>query len=168
MDAREYLKTQIESMFYLQDSVCKDVTGDILLATPPGTVSSIGIIWLHLVNAQDNFIAMITGQTSLWKTGDWPGQFGLEKAPDIGEDWAQYKDAALTVELLKKYGDAIRKHTNTVLETTRAESLDETVKFFTESDPKASVWALMVGHTMLHCGEIAALKGVMGGKGMPF
>jgi hypothetical protein len=168
MDAKEYLKTQVESMWYLQDSTCKDVGDDILMSTPPGTISPIGLIWLHLVNAQDNFVAIITGKASLWETGDWHEQFGIEKAPDMGEDWDQYKAARLTVELLNKYNAAVRQHTKTVLDITSADSLDESVKFFSDSDPKANVWALMVGHTMLHCGEIAALKGTLGRKGLPF
>jgi uncharacterized damage-inducible protein DinB len=168
MNAHDYLITQIESMWYLQESACQDLTNDLLVKLPPGTVSPIGVIWLHMVNSQDNFVSTITGKPPLWKSHEWPARFGVQKAPKISEDWSQYSSMAFTVEILREYSDDVRENVLKVLAHTDENSLDETVKFFTENDPKANVWALMVGHTLLHCGEIAAIKGVLGGKGLPF
>ena len=53
MDAITYLKKQINSMQYLQDSVLKGLADETMNQIPPGTVSPIGIIWLHMVNAED-------------------------------------------------------------------------------------------------------------------
>ena len=168
MDAKTYLRKQIKSMLYLQDSVLKGLTDDQLIALPPGKVSPIGVIWLHAVNAEDNFISIIREQPSLWNSAGWKERFGLESAPNMGEDWAEYQGAALTVELLQAYTEAVREQTTAYLESTTEASLDETVKFFTDSDPKADVWVLMVVHTSIHTGEMAAIKGVLGGKGLPF
>ena len=52
--------------------------------------------------------------------------------------------------------------------STDDDTLDEPVQFFTDHDTKADIWALYVDHTIHHCGEISALKGVFGGKGLPF
>jgi hypothetical protein len=121
-----------------------------------------------MLNGQDNFLSTLTGRAPLWKAEVWHQRFGLETAPTIGEDWTPFEDAELTVELLRAYSAALRDLARNVLDTTTPQSLDETVRFFTESDPKSSVWALMVTHTLFHTGEIAAIKGVLGGQGLPF
>jgi len=168
MDSKDYLSKQIKSMWYLQDSVLKGLNNEDLTQKPPGTLSSIGIIWLHMANGEDNFISTITGDSPLWKTCGWNEKFKLEGAPNIGEDWTEYQDAALNIHLLQDYTAAIRKQTLVCLNATSAETLDETVKFFKDSDPKANVWVLLVGHTLIHSGEIAAIKGILGGRGLPF
>ena len=168
MDTKTYLRKQIKSMWYLQDSVLKNLTDEQLAVKPPGTTSPIGVIWLHMANGEDNFVSTIMEQPSLWKSCGWNEHFGLEKAPNIGEDWTEYQDVVLTVELLQAYSYAVRAQTETCLESTTDDNLDETVKFFTDSDPKANVWVLLVGHTLVHSGEIAAIVGVLGGKGLPF
>ena len=168
MDVNTYLKKQIKSMWYLQDSVVKDLTDEQLMLLPPGTVSPIGVIWLHMVNSEDNFVSTIQEQESLWDSGGWDGRFSVGTVPDMGEDWTKYQDADLTVELLQAYTEAVREKTKACLKVTKGETLDETVKFFSDSDPKASVWVLLIGHTLIHSGEIAAIKGVLGNKGLPF
>ena len=168
MNGKKYLKTQIASMWHLQDSACKDVSDDLVNEKPQGTLSSIGVIWLHLIKEQDNFVAIITEKPPLWKTNGWHERFGLEKAPSMGEDWSHYENLALSTELLRAYDEAVRNETRVVLEWTHSNSLDQTVKFFTDNDSKANVWALMISHTLIHCGEIAALKGIFGQKGLPF
>ena len=168
MDAKTYLKKQIKSMWSLGDSVLYGLSDDVLMEVQPGTAAPIGVIWLHMANGEDNFISIIEAGKPLWESDGWKERFGLEKAPNIGEDWTGYQSAALTVELLQAYTEVVRERTKACLETTDDGSLDEMVKFFSEADPKASVWALLVSHTLIHAGEIAAIKGVLGGKGLPF
>ncbi len=167
MDSRTYLKKQLESMWHLQNAALESVTDEIVMQQPSGTVSPIGVIWLHMVNAQDNFTGILAGKTSLWRQG-WSEKFDLAQAPNIGEDWTPYYETSLTVDLLRAYGDAVRKFTQVTLEGIEDKDLDDTVKMFTDHDPKADVWVLMIGHTLLHCGEIAALKGMFGEMGLPF
>ena len=168
MDAVNYLEVQLKNMWSLGDSVTQDLKDGDLRQVPPGTVSPIGVIWLHMINGEDNFLTIIEGPDPLWVTAGWNARFGLESAPNIGEDWTQYQDAALSVDLLREYMAAVRERTRSCLAVIDADSLDETVKFFTDADPKARVWALMIGHSLLHTGEIAAIKGVLGGMGLPF
>lgn len=167
MDSKTYLKKQVESMWYLQDSALNGLTDEILMKRPAGTVSPIGVIWLHLATAQDHFTAVLSGQSPIWQNG-WSQEFGTNQAPDIGEDWAAFNDLDLKTDLLQEYSQAVRQFTRKILEETDERSLDETIKMFTDQDPKADVWVLMIGHTLLHCGEIAALKGTFGEQGLPF
>ena len=168
MDAKTYLQKQIKQMWGLQDSVIKGLSDALLNKEPEGTASPAGVIWLHSTYSEDSFIGMLSGEAKLWDTGNWQSRFGLETAPNYGEDWQQYHQAPLTVADLQAYTEAVRAQTTAVLDAMTDEDLDDTVKFFTESDPKADVWTLLVAHSLHHFGEIAAIIGVMGGKGLPF
>ncbi|MBG0788197.1 MAG: DinB family protein [Anaerolineaceae bacterium] len=167
MDSITYLRKQLDSMWSLQHSAVDSVTDEILMRQPAGTASPIGVIWLHLINAQDNFTGILFGDKPLWQKG-WAEKFDLAQAPDIGEDWTPYYETPLTVELLRAYGGAVQQFTRETLDGIDEHSLDETVRMFTDQDPKADVWVLMIGHTLLHCGEIAILKGIFGEQGLPF
>ena len=168
MDAKKYLQSQLEGMWHLQNATLESVTDDIVMKVPDGTVSPIGVIWLHLVATQDKFVATLSGREPLWKSEGWDQKFGVEKAPGFGMDWTAYQQMGFSVSLLQEYSDAVQAFVQQALDVTGNDTLDEKIKMFTESDPKADVWVLLIGHTLHHCGEIAALKGVFGGKGLPF
>jgi uncharacterized damage-inducible protein DinB len=168
MDVVTYLPKQIKSMRSLQASVLESLTEDVLAVKPPGTPSPIGVIWLHMVSGEEGFLSIITGEPTLWESAGWKEKFSLENAPDMGEDWTEYREATLTLELLKAYTEAVNQRTQAVLNDLTPENLDETVKFFTDNDPKGNVWVLLISHALIHSGEIAAIKGVLGGQGLPF
>ena len=168
MDCKEYLSKQIKGMRNLQDAALESLTDEQLMVIPAGTVSPIGVIWLHMIYSEDSFIAILMQKPTLWESGGWKESFNLEKAPDFGEDWTIFRDSGLSVDLLKSYTEAVRAETDACLESTTSATLDERIKFFTESDPKADVWVLLSQHGLLHTGEIAALKGLQGLKGLPF
>ena len=168
MDTIKYLEKQVESLQNFQDSVLQGITDEILNKFPPGNVSSIGVIWLHMINGEDYFTSILMGQESLWNSGGWKERFGLEKPPDYGEDWSTFKDTPLTIDLLQAYHNAARENIHTCLNQTTSKTLDETVKFFTDNDLKADVWKLLITHSLSHAGEISAIKGIFGEKGLPF
>lgn len=168
MNGKGYLDSQLKGMWRLQKATLDDVTDDIVMRVPDGTVSPIGVIWLHFVNSQDYYLGILSGKESLWISEGWDKRFGIEKAPGYGADWSTYHQMEIPVALLQEYSQAVQAFTQRVLDLTDENTLDENVKFFTENDPKADIWALYVDHTMHHCGEISALKGVFGGKGLPF
>lgn len=168
MEAKIYLEKQIKSMVELQNHVFEGLTNPQLRFLPGGTVSPIGVIWLHMAFAEDSFIAILMGKPTQWESAGWKERFGLEQPPDFGEDWTVYQDSELTFDLLQAYTESIRKRTQACLASTRSETLDERVKFFTDDDPKAVVWNLLVQHSLMHIGEISTIKGLQGVKGLPF
>jgi uncharacterized damage-inducible protein DinB len=168
MDTKTYLEHQIQSQWELQDAALTDLTDDQLVYQPAGTVSPIGVIWLHMVYSEDFFIARLMNTPSLWESRGWKEKFNLETAPDFGKDWTTYRSVPFTVELLQSYTQAVRDRIKAGLKATNPDTLDERLKFFSDSDPKAAVWVLLSQHALLHSGEIAALKGIQGVKGLPF
>ena len=168
MNAKQYLQSQLEGMWHLQNATLESVTDDIVMKVPEGTVSPIGVIWLHLVATQDKFAATLSGKEPLWQSEGWDRKFGVEKAPGFGMDWSTYQGMDWSMELLQGYTLAVKAFVQRAIDSMDNETLDERVKFFTDSDPKSDVWILLIGHTLHHCGEIAAINGVFGGKGLPF
>ncbi|MBG0785540.1 MAG: DinB family protein [Anaerolineaceae bacterium] len=168
MKAKQYLETQLAGMWHLQEASLSAITDEIVMRVPSGTVSPIGVIWLHFLGSQDYYLEFLTGTPKIWKSEGWDKRFGVEETPGFGADWSTYHQLKIPVELLREYDQALHAFTQRVLDSTDDNTLDEPVQFFTDHDTKADIWALYVDHTIHHCGEISALKGVFGGKGLPF
>jgi len=135
MNGLDYLKYQVKWMRSLQTSVIEDIEDEMLAQKPAGTTSSIGVIWLHMVSGEDNFLSIISEDDSLWESEGWKDRFGLDKVPNMGEDWSIYEDAEITSELLNGYTSEISGRTQSYLDVLEDGSLDETMKFFTDEDP---------------------------------
>ena len=114
MKGLDYLKHQVMWMRSLQTSVIEDIEDEMLTKKPTGTTSSIGVIWLHMISGEDNFLTIISGEDSLWESEGWKVRFGLDKAPNMGEDWSKYEDAEITSELLKGYTTEISGEPNLI------------------------------------------------------
>lgn len=168
MEIKTYLLRQFTSQRQLVDSALQGLTDEQLTWLPPGTANPIGVIILHMLASEDYFISLLTGKDCLWESQKWAEKFNLAKPPDIGEDWSVYRSGTITLDLLLSFRDAVRKATDSYFETVTSAELDRTIKFFTDNDPVADVLILLDGHNLTHAGEIAALKGVYGVKGLPY
>jgi hypothetical protein len=168
MDVKNYLILQASSMRELEDATFQGLTDEQLGWIPPGTANPIGLTALHMISSMDYFLSVLTGKPRLWDAQGWKGQFNLAEPPGYGDDWSTFRHGTVTVEGLKSYQVVVRVELDFYLQALTPEELDRRVKFFSDSDPVAAVVALLFGHWMLHAGEIAALKGVYGTKGLPF
>ena len=85
MKATAYLKTQIDSARYLLDAVLKSLNDEQLAWSPPGTLETIGTIWLHTIAAEDAFISILSQQDKLWDIEEWQEIFGPKpgRCPDL-------------------------------------------------------------------------------------
>ena len=75
---------------------------------------------------------------------------------------------AFSLAALQAYEQAVLATTETYLAALIPTDLDRTVAFIGGERPVADVLANLVVHSMGHAGEIAALKGMQGVKGLPF
>lgn len=66
------------------------------------------------------------------------------------------------------YRDAVRAATDRYLADLTADELDRQIDLMGSQRPVADALAIMVVHIATHAGEIAALKGTQGLKGLPF
>ncbi len=168
MDAKTYLTYQFASLRYLVDAALAGLTHEQLTWIPPGTANSIGLTALHMLATEDKYIALLRGKERLWQIQNWNSTFNLAEPPGFGGDWTVLRHATLTIEMLLAYQVVVRVETDFYLDALTPEALDFPVKLFTDHDKAADMLALLISHTLLHAGEIAAIKGVYGVKGLPF
>lgn len=168
MNSVEYVRSQFASMRRLSDAVLRDTTDEQLNWTPPGEANPIRAALVHVMVAEDRYIqGIVQGRPMIWQAGGWAERVGLPVPPGYGKGWDEVKATTLALSPLLEYGSAVRTATEEYLTALTPEDLDRTVAFIGGERPVADVLAQLVVHTSGHVGEIAALKGLQGVKGLP-
>ena len=153
----------------LVDATFQGLTDEQLNWTPPGEANPIRAALLHTIAAEDRYFqTVLRGQPMLWESGGWSEQVGLPYPPSAGRGWDEVKTTTLALEPVLAYAQAVRAATESYLAALTNEELDRTVQFFGGERPAADVITTFVAHTLGHAGEIAALRGAQGVKGLPF
>ncbi len=169
MNAVQFVKGQFAAVRRVSDAVTADLTDDLLNWTPPGTANPIAGTLIHSLYAEDSFIQKtMLGKSSIWDTGGWSEKIGLAVLPGRGAGWEEVRAGRYSVEAIRAYQEAVRAGTNAYLEVLTAEELDRQVALYGNQRSVADVLALLLTHTSHHAGEVAALKGTQGAKGLPF
>ena len=87
--------------------------------------------------------------------------------PSIGEDWSEFKHRQVDIQPMMDYGAAVWTATDAYLNTLTPEDLDRMVKFAGGERKAADILRTTISQAHNHLGEIAALKGIQGVKGLP-
>ncbi len=168
MDAIAYINKQVAGMRRLVDGTVGDLTIEQFNWTPPGTCNPIGATFTHLHVSEDRFVqGVILSKPLVWEKGGWGAQVGLSQIPGRGV-WDEIRSASLSFDSVKGYAQAVRAATDAYLATLTPDELDHQVTIFGGERPVADVLVTLIVHTLGHAGEIAALKGAQGAKGLPF
>ena len=168
MNVLEYIQCEIANARRTIDGTVKKLTDNLLNWAPPGTANTISATMLHFIHSEDHFVQnIIQGKPSIWESGDWSEKTGIAKPPHMGEDWSEFKRMHISIQPLLDYKDAVWFATDTYLSTLTQEELDRKVKFASGERTVAEMLILAVSHSLSHAGEIAALKGIQGAKGLP-
>ncbi len=167
MDLFEYINHQMAGMRRHITTIMSNVTPEQFNWAPPGTANTISATFIHLTSVEDNFIQnVLQGKPRVWDTGDWCAKTGVKKTPSIGESWDEFRHANLALEPMFEYQKAVWAATDAYLARLTAEELDRIVKFAGREWIAADVLLLAVSQALSHAGEIAALKGAQGAKGL--
>ncbi|MGD0707106.1 MAG: DinB family protein [Anaerolineaceae bacterium] len=168
MDVLEYIRREMAGVRHSVDMVMKNMTPELFNAATPGTANAISATFVHFMYTEDNFIhRVIQGKPSVWETGCWSQKTGIQKPPGIGEDWSKFKHRQVAIQPLLDYAAAVWAATDAYLATLTPEELDRKVKFANGERTVADMLLLSASQSLNHTGEIAALKGVQGAKGLP-
>ena len=169
MHVTEYIQRQVHTMRRLVDATLQGLTDEQLNWAAPGQANPIRATLLHMLAAEDRYFqTVLRGQPMLWETGGWSERIGLPYPPGAGRGWDEVKTTTLAVEPVLAYAQAVREATETYLVALTDAELGRTVQFFGGERPAADVIITFVAHTLGHSGEVAALRGVQGVKGLPF
>jgi hypothetical protein len=168
MDAKEYVGRQITSGRRLVDGALTDCTDEQFCWAPPGTANTIAATVVHMAFVEDMYVmSALQGKPRLWETGNWSEKLGLS-APPVRDGWAEANGKQIPMAPVLAYLAAARAATDEYIATIGAEELDRSVEVRGAQRPVADIVATVAVHPVEHAGEIAALKGIQGAKGMPF
>ena len=169
MDVRTYIQRQIANVHNQINNVVKDITEEQFNWPPPGTISPISVILIHMLAGEDYFIQnVIQGVSTCWEIQEWGQKIGVPTPPAQGRSWEEFNTVKIMVAPVLAYKQAIRVATVDYLVDLTVEELDRQVNFAGNDLPVAEVLMTLVVHSAGHAGEIAAVKGMQGIKGLPF
>jgi uncharacterized damage-inducible protein DinB len=134
------------------------------------TIQSIATIYAHTVLAEDWFMnTKILDRPSLFERDGWEEKVGIGMIP-IGTDPEPWLESISSVDFgkLREYAEQVYAESDACLSDLTESDLDRTVKFVDEMPLGSFVAMVIAWHAVHHGGEICALKGVQGGKGLPF
>jgi len=167
VDATELLREQFASVRRFVDGILERLTDDHLNWLPPGTANPIGVSWFHLLTVEDSFIQRtIQGKPRLWDSQEWTEKTGIHPQAG-GETWDRIKQTQFTVAPLQAYGDVVRGATEAYLSMVTADQLARVVTVNNMEMSVSRLLTMMVCHAAGHAGDIAAIKGIQGLKGLP-
>lgn len=172
MDARPIVLAQFQMSHRFLGQIIDDCAPDLLTRPMPGNVASIGVIFAHTAIAEDYLVNVAGLERPMLYTSDgWqektrgpkvdrPEQNAAFAAAIAGSDMAAFLD----------YARAVFAATEHTIETEPDSVLDREAErpIFGKSSALAFIGGLGLYHVTEHSGEIAALKGVHGLKGLPF
>jgi hypothetical protein len=169
MEVVEFIQKQFAAVWRQYDSVMLETTEEQINWTPPGTANSIGVTLVHMISGLDNSIqSILQEKPKLWESAGWGEKLGLSGPPGRVHGWDEIKSKHLELEPILGYAAAVRAVTDAYLTTMTAKDLDCPVSLFNSERPAADVVVMQISHLLGHSGEIAALKGMQGVKGLPF
>jgi hypothetical protein len=145
--------------------------GEALNKQVPGaTITSIASVYAHTVFSEDAIInGLLQGKPMMYQSDSWPAKTGIPDPgmpPSVG-DWA--KTLKMDYPKFQEYAKAVFANTDSYLANLSDADLEKKVQ--TPAGEQTVGWAvttLLGTHFPQHAGEIAALKGVQGLKGLPF
>lgn len=164
MDAPTYAKTQLESVFGLLNTCADGMDEAQYNHQPEGTCNRIAQQHVHTVSAIDFFINTLAAGGE----AGWPAvaeQHGFPANPL--EIWKH--DGAISPAAIKEYAADVQRRALEYLGTLTGADLDRVIdtQFFGKQTV-AFLLQLAATHTAGHAGDIAAIKGIQGLKGLPF
>ena len=172
MNGVEVLKAAIGMAHQSVGMVCGDCNSSAFDYKGDGsTINQPGAILAHAVFAEDLFVqGMMQGKQPLYVSDGWQAKTGVPFPPTPAQtpEWA----ATVHVDMatFNPYVEAVFAATDAYLDSLTDADLDRVLEGGFGAGAKVGAFLAGIGtfHLSQHMGEIAALKGVQGLKGLPF
>ena len=172
MTPQSLLQQQIAGYHDLLEQTIADCSPDTLGRTFPGaTVSSIAAIYAHTVFSEDGLVqGMLQQKPPLYQSQGWAGRLSvaMPSTPELTTEWA--RGVRMELPSFREYAKAVYAATDAYAaglpDAALARKID--TGFIGEQTVAFILSNIVAWHVAEHGGEIAALKGVQGLKGLPF
>ncbi len=167
MELKAYIRMELDNLKRGVDRTLKDLTDAELKWRPAAGCNSIGLILYHCARSEDSFVqARLQNTKEVWEAANWCQKLCLP-VTDGGAHYTVDQVNAFPVPPLKDilaYWDAVRTATLKYLDAMPLAKLDEKFKTPWGAEMNvAGVFALIVGHTSQHIGEMSYLRGLQRG-----
>jgi hypothetical protein len=172
MTPQAVLRQQLAGYHDILEQTIADCPQDILDKNLPGaTITSIGSIYAHLLFAEDGILhGMLQGKAPIYRAQDWASRTGVQMPEPGGfsPEWA--RTVRMKLPAFRDYAKAVYAATDAYVAGLSDADLERKVQtgFIGEQTVAFIVSNVLGWHAAQHTGEIAALKGVQGLKGLPF
>jgi hypothetical protein len=172
MTSQALLRQQLTGYHDILEQTIADCPQDALDKNLPGaTITSIGSIYAHLVLSEDGIVhGMLQGKPPIYKAQNWALRTGVQMPDPAGlnPEWA--RSVRMKVPAFREYAKAVYAATDAYVTGLSDADLERKVQtgFIGEQTVGFVITNVLGWHAAQHTGEIAALKGVQGLKGLPF
>jgi uncharacterized damage-inducible protein DinB len=137
---------------------------------PNSSIDSISSIFAHIAYSEDvNINRLILGGQTIWHSDNWDSTTGLE-LPEMSAQTPLWSSLEFDMNHLKEYASEVKGGTERFFASLTDDMLDKKVQtgFAGEQTVAWALNLLVCWHVAEHSGEIAALLGAQGLKGLPF
>lgn len=170
MEIGQLLRSQYEQGHRILKGVVADLPPELWNSSEgQGTVGSIGSIYAHIAFAEDALTSAFHGEPTLYESGAWADRLGVSM-PGAFQTAEWSAGVRLVPAVFDEYASAVFAATEDLVGSLTGADLDRMVEGLMGRPAPASLLIGNVGviHISEHAGEIAALKGIRGLKGLGF
>jgi hypothetical protein len=162
------LKNSLDIAHMVFNAVTGDLTDESSsFEVPGGMLPRASAIMAHAIWGEDMVVSAVLEQPTVFASAGMATRSGFEPSNSLSPEFvAQQFDLAS----LRDYASEVFGRTASGLETVTSAQLDRRVQtpMGSEMDAASFLGAFGIVHLAQHTGDISALKGVQGMKGLPF
>lgn len=172
MNAQQAFREQLNFWHGTLDGMVGECAADVLHKAIPGaTTNTIAATYAHAVLVED-FIGngMLQGKPALCQAAGWEARTGVPVPSSPPAMWTEWgSDVKMNVAPFQEYAKSVYAATDAYVAGLSEADLDRKVAGpMGETTVGWMIAVILVTHNTSHAGEVAALKGVHGAKGLPF
>ena len=170
MKAQELLRAQFEMAHQFMEMTIADCSQETLDKKADGwTINPVGALYAHTVIAEDAMVnGMARGKQPLLERDGWAEKLGIDESSPMQDE--RFSDMKINLSAMREFAAAVAKETDEFLANAPEDELMKEIDMPGGQKGTVITFLANIGltHVAGHWGEIAALKGVQGLKGLPF
>ena len=166
MELLDFIRAQVGTVHHNLGVSMEDLTDEIVHTSAGGTTNTIAQILAHVVTGQDLLISeKLRGITTLHESG-WAAKTGI---PAVRMEIWQDHGWRLNLEAFNEFRLAVEANSTSYVDSLQPADLDLLRNWIwgPERPIGTLLQTIFINHALGHCGEISALKGIRGLKGLP-
>ncbi len=171
MNIQSLLQEQLALAHDVLEQTIADCSQETLDKNLSGaTITCIGSIYAHIAFGEDMIVqGLLQGKPPIYQSRGWATKLNVSMpaSPQMNPEWG--KTVKMDLPSFREYAKAVYAATNAYIAgLTNAELERKVESGFLGPQTVAWMTGALLNHAATHNGEIAALKGVQGLKGLPF